>query len=106
VELTVGRHRARNGAGVRPLALAALTLDPATTGSGTPRRDPVSPRREPAGADGDGGGLGWPGDPVDGTGLGWPARDVAADEGSAAAAAPVGRPRTWRRFFFGDGKAA
>jgi len=99
----VGRHRARNGAGVRPLALAALTLDPATTGSGIPRPDPVPGQRRPTGAGGDGGGLGWPGDPADGTGLGWPARDE--DERPAAVAAPVGRRRTWRRFF-GGGRAA
>jgi hypothetical protein len=104
----VGRHRARNGAGVRPLALAALTLDPATTGPGTPRQEPGSGTREPSGArgNGDGGGLGWPGDPADGTGLGWPARDAAEDEGSAATAAPAGRRRTWRRFFRGGGRAA
>ena len=99
----MGRHRARNGAGVRPLALAALTLDPATAGSGTSRHDPAPRQRELTGAEGDGGGLGWPGDPADGTGLGWPARD--GDERPAAVAAPVGRRRTWRRLF-GGGRAA
>jgi hypothetical protein len=90
---TVGKHSADDGAGVDPFVAAALAQRPAPVEPAAPRH---APGLVPVGADGTGGGLGWPGDPADGTGLGWPARD--SDE---AEQRPARRRGGWRRLFGG-----
>ena len=93
---TVGRHSADDGAGVDPFVAAALAQRPAPAEPAAPRH---APGLVPVGADGTGGGLGWPGDPADGTGLGWPARGT--DAADAAVDRPVRRRGGWRRLFGG-----
>ena len=75
---------------------AALAQRPAPAEPAAPRH---APGLVPVGADGTGGGLGWPGDPADGTGLGWPARDT--DAAGEPGEHPVRRRGGWRRLFGG-----
>ena len=112
VELTVGRHSVRDGAGIDPIVVAALTSQRAPAEPGSLRHDLAPRRPDRAAADGEDG-LGWPGDPADGTGLGWPG-DLRTpddrgddDRGNAAPVAeplaeePPARRGAWRRIFGG-----
>jgi len=106
-EVTVGRHAAADGVGIDPIVAAALSRRPAAP-TGLPRHCEES-RQQLTGAEGDEGGLGWPGDPADGTGLGWPVelitRPPDADAPPAVAVvaeqAPEPRRSGWRRLFGG-----
>ncbi|WP_299952470.1 hypothetical protein [uncultured Modestobacter sp.] len=101
----MGRHAAGDGAGVHPLVAAALQQSAAVE-PGEPRHLAGAPRA----ADGEPGGLGWPGEPGEGTGLGWPAGtedaagsavDQSADAQPGAEPRPARRKLGWRRLFGG-----
>ncbi|WP_222194353.1 hypothetical protein [Modestobacter italicus] len=103
----MGRHAADDGAGVHPLVAAALQQRPTADTPEEPRHLAGAPRA----ADGQQGGLGWPGEPGDGTGLGWPAgtegaTDSAADQPADSEPRPARRKLGWRRLFGGGTPAA
>ncbi len=110
----MARHAAADGAGTDPIVAAALARQDA--GAAVPRHASAD------GGDGDGDGLGWPGDTTTGGGLGWPGSldeadataridSVPAVPGPAEAGSPdeAGPPddaesattRGWRRLFGG-----
>jgi hypothetical protein len=103
VVFTVGRHTAGDGTGVDPIVAAALLRRPVAEEPGASRHSPDSGPVTAADGDGDGGGLGWPGEPGSGSGLGWPVdvSDGVPADGPRVAAQPAGRRRGWRRLFGG-----